>query len=188
MKVCIFFESSEILKEAFLKKGHDAHSCDLKLGEKGLPNHHQCDFRELLNESWDLGIFHPECTRLSNSGVRWLHERPEYWEDMRGAAKVFNECLNSGIPKICVENPIQHKYARELIRKYDQIVQPHYFGEKESKATCLWLVGLPVLIRTHYITEGIKQSVWREAPSPERQTTRSRTFQGIAKAMAEQWG
>ncbi len=188
MRVCVFFECSERVKKAFLDRGHDAHSCDLKPGELGLPNHHQCDFRELLNEPWDLGIFHPDCTRLSNSGVRWLHERPEYWEDMRQAAKIFNECLDSGIPRICVENPIHHKYARELIRIYDQIVQPHYFGDKESKATCLWLIGLPELVRTHYITEGIKQSVWKEAPSPERKANRSRTFNGTSEVMAEQWG
>lgn len=187
MRVLIGCESSERVKRAFLDKGCDAHSCDFKPGELGLSNHHQCDVRDLLNEHWDMAIFHPDCTYLANSGVRWLHERPERWELLKEAAKFFNLLLNCNIPRICVENPIQHKYARELIRVYDQIVQPHYFGDLESKATCLWLKGLPPLVRTHYIDKGIKQSTWKEAPSPERKANRARTYQGIAEAMSAQW-
>ncbi|MAH48052.1 hypothetical protein CMI37_19675 [Candidatus Pacearchaeota archaeon] len=104
------------------------------------------------------------------------------------ATLFFNRLLESDIPLLCVENPIQHKYARDYIRKYDQIIQPHYFGDNESKATCLWLIGLPLLARTHWLDKGeIKQSVWRMPPSPERRLLRSRTFPAIADAMAAQW-
>ncbi len=190
MKICIFFECSERIKKAFLDRGHDAHSCDLKPGELGLPNHHQCDFRELLNESFDLGIFHPDCTRMSNSGVRWLFVIPGRYEGMIEDCKIFNLCLNApNIKRKCVENPIQHKYAREFIRKYDQIIHPHYFGEPESKATCLWLDNLPLLKRTYFLDKTeIKQSIWHEAPTPERKTNRARTFNAVAEAMAEQRG
>ena len=190
MKACVFFECSERIKKALLDVGVDAHSCDLKPGEQGLPNHHQCDFRELLSEHWDLGIFHPDCTRVANSGVRWLFVIPGRYEGMIDDCELFNLCLNApNIKRKCLENPIQHRYAREWIRSYDQIIHPHYFGEPESKATCLWLENLPLLKRTHYLDKSeIKQSVWREAPSPERKTNRARTFNAVAEAMAEQWG
>ncbi len=135
-----------------------------------------------------MGIFNPDCTYLANSGVRWLIDNPERYELMIKACEFFNKLLNAPIPKICVENPIQHKYARMYIRHYDQIIQPYYFGDAESKATCLWLVGLPPLMAHFSGGEGIKQSVFREAPSPERKANRSRTFRGIAEAMAQQWG
>ena len=188
MRICVFFECSERIKKAFLDAGHDAHSCDLKPGELGLPNHHQCDFRELLYEPWDMGIFNPDCTYLANSGVRWLIDNPERHHKMLEACKVFNLCLDAPIPLVVVENPIQHKYARQFIRPPDQIIHPYHFGDMESKATCLWLKGLPPLIAKFSGGEGIKQSVWREPPSPNRRANRARTFQGIAKAMAEQWG
>ena len=146
-----------------------------------------------LDDGWDMAIFHPDCTYLANSGVRWFHFDGKIllsrMEKLWLASDFFNTLLNAPIPLICIENPIQHKYARSFIRKHDQIIQPHYFGDKETKATCLWLKGLPPLIRTHWIDKSeIKQSVWREAPSPERKANRSRTFPGIANAMAEQWG
>lgn len=190
MKVCVFFECSERIKKAFMDRGHEAHSCDLKPGELGLPNHHQCDFRELLDEPFDLGIFHPDCTDVANSGVRWLFTIPGRYESMVESCRIFNLCLNApNIKRKCLENPIQHKYARQFIRKYDQIIHPHYFGEPESKATCLWLVGLPILKRTHWLDKSeIRQSTWREAPSEERKTNRARTFNAVAEAMAEQWG
>ena len=179
---------SGFIVEAFEALGWDAWTCDILPAEHN-GKHIQDDVLKHLDDGWDMGIFHPDCTDLANSGVRWYHERPEKPELTRKAAEFFNKLYNANIPLICLENPIQHKYARLLIRKYDQIIQPHYFGDKESKATCLWLVGLPKLIRTHYIPkEEIKQSVWREAPSPERKANRSRTFQGMAEAMAEQWG
>jgi len=188
MKILIGCENSERVKAAFLKRGHDAHSCDLKPGEQGLPNHHQCDVLTLLGEEWDMAIFHPDCTYLANSGVRWFHERPERQEQLYEAALFFNTLLNCGIPKICIENPIQHKYARQYIRKPDQIIQPYHFGDMERKATCLWLINLPPLMAQFSGGEGIKQSTWREPPSPERKANRARTFNGIAEAMAAQWG
>jgi len=187
MKACVFFECSERIKKALLDVGVDAHSCDLKPGEQGLPNHHQCDFRDLLYETWDMAIFNPDCTYLANSGVRWLINNPERYQKMLEACAIFNLCLDAPIPLIAVENPIQHKYAREFIRKPDQIIQPYHFGDMESKATCLWLKGLPPLMAKFSGGEGIKQSTFKESPSPERKANRSRTFIGIAESMATQW-
>ena len=171
-----------------MQRGHDAHSCDYKLGEQGLPNHHQCDVRDILYNGWDMLIAHPDCTFLANSGVRWLKDNPGRLKQMVDACDFFNELLNAPILRIAVENPIQHKYARQYIRKPDQIIQPYHFGDAESKATCLWLVNLPPLLAKFSGGEGIRQSVFREAPSPERQANRGRTFLGIAEAMAQQWG
>jgi len=179
---------SGFIVEAFEAKGWEAWTCDILPAEHN-GKHIQDDVLNHLDDGWDMAIFHPDCTRLANSGVRWYHERPELQPLVEEAAIFFNKCLDANIPLICVENPIQHKYAREFIRIYDQIIQPHYFGDKETKATCLWLKGLTKLIRTHWIDKReIKQSVWREAPLPERKANRSRTFPGIANAMAEQWG
>ncbi len=179
---------SKFIADAFEALGWDTWTCDI-LPAEGPGNHIQDDVMKHLDDGWDMGIFHPDCTRLANSGVRWYHERPELQPLVKDAADFFNRCLYAKIPLICIENPIQHKYAREFIRIYDQIVQPHYFGEPESKATCLWLVGLPKLIRTHWMPkESIRQSVWREGPNPQRKANRSRTFPAIAQAMAEQWG
>jgi hypothetical protein len=187
MKVLIACEFSEIVKEQFLLRGHDAHSCDLLPGEKGLPNHHQCDVRDILNDGWDLMIAHPPCTYLSNSGVRWLYEDNDRWEFMREACVFFNILLDARIPHIAVENPIQHKWARQIIPPYNQIIQPYQFGHGETKATCLWLKDLPKLIPTHNVS-GRKGRVHFESPSPDRWKNRSRTLLGIAAAMAEQWG
>ena len=179
---------SKFIADAFEVLGWEAWTCDL-LPAEGRGNHIQDDVLNHLDDGWDMGIFHPDCTRLANSGVRWLIERPELMELVKPSADFFNKLLEAPIPLICVENPIQHKYARRYIRIYDQIIQPHYFGDKETKATCLWLKGLRPLARTHWIDKSeIKQSVWREPPSPERKANRSRTFQGPASAMAEQWG
>jgi len=188
MNILIACEVTEIVKEQFLLRGHNAHSCDLLPGGRGLPNHHQCDVLEILNNGWDMMIAFPPCTYLCNSGVRWLHERPERWELLEEGCKFFNTLLDAPISKIALENPIQHRYARERIRKPDQITQPYHFGDMESKATCLWLKGLPPLMAYFTGGEGIKQSCFNLPPSPNRGQARSRTFPGIAKAMAEQWG
>ena len=179
---------SVALAEAFTAQGWDVWTCDI-LPSEGWNQHIQDDLLKHLDDGWNMGIFHPDCTRLANSGVRWYHERPELQPLVKDAADFFNKCLNARIPLICVENPIQHKYARELIRKYDQIVHPHYFGEPESKAICLWLYGLPKLVRTHYLPkEIIKQSVWRAAPSEHRKADRARNLASVSQAMANQWG
>lgn len=161
-------------------------SCDFLPTEREGP-HYQGDVRDILNDGWDLMIAHPPCTRLANSGVRWLHER-NLWDEMRKAAEFFVELLNAPIPMIAVENPIPHRYALEIIgRKYDQIIQPYQFGHGETKATCLWLKNLPLLKPTKIVNERVPR-IHREPPSPERWKNRSRFYPGIAKAMAEQWG
>jgi hypothetical protein len=167
-------------------------SCDLEQAEDRSPAHIRADVRQVLGHGWDLVIAHPPCTRLTNSGVRWLDER-NLWADMRAACHFFNEFKNCA-PKVAIENPIPHKYARQQIGKYDQIIQPWQFwhldepGTGEQKATCLWLHNLPKLVPTTPSEPGRKQSCWRMGPSPERTRERSRTYLGIADAMAEQWG
>ncbi len=177
---------SKFIADAFEAMGWEAWTCDI-LPAEGPGNHIQDDVLNHLDDGWDMAIFHPDCTRLCNSGVRWLHERPELWEDLRKSAKFFNKLLDAKIPRKVTENPIQHKYARALIRKYDQIIQPWWFGEGETKATCLWLENLPLLKPTN-IVDGRYARVHREPPSKDRQENRSRTCKGIADAMAEQWG
>jgi hypothetical protein len=154
MNVIIGCEQSQVITEAFIKAGHNAMSCDLyEDGEKGLP-HYRGDVRDLFHEKCDLFIVHPPCTRLSNSGVRWLAER-NLWSDMEQAARFFLECLNAPFPRICAENPIMHKYAREIIGvKYSQIIQPWQFGHPETKATCLWLKNLTPLQPTNIVEDG----------------------------------
>ena len=189
MRVLVACEFSGIVREAFRRKGADAWSCDLLPAEDGSPFHLQCDVRTVLNADWDLMIAHPPCTYLCNSGVRWLHERPERWKLMEEAARFFKELLEAPIPRICVENPIPHRYALEKIgRKYYQLIQPYWFGEPYSKATCLWLKNLPPLMPTKVLDRKIvKHAVHREPPGPDRWKRRSRTYPGVARAMAEQW-
>lgn len=177
-------EESGIGRDAFEAAGHDAWSCDIL----PRPGKHICgDARNYLNEGWDLMVAHPPCTRLCNSGVRWLAER-NLWEDLRESAEFFVALLNAPIPKKAVENPVPHKYALEIIgRKYDQIIQPWQFGHPESKKTCLWLVGLPPLIST-LIETTREQKVWKMGPSENRSELRSKSYTGIAEAMAQQWG
>ncbi len=139
---------------------------------------------------WDLMIAHDPCTYQCLSGVRWLHEREGRWELLRKSCEFTCKLFNAPIPKIARENPIPHHYAIELIGKdYTQLVQPHYFGDAETKATCLWLFNLPELVRTHFMAKTeIRDSVHQCPPSDDRSKIRSRTFQGLANAMAEQWG
>jgi len=172
---------------AFEAQGWDAWTCDI-LPSEGWHKHIQDDVLKHLDDGWDMAIFHPDCTYLANSGVRWLIERPERMELVKPAADFFNTLLNAPIPLICVENPIQHKYARQYIKKYDQLIQPYHFGDKESKATCLWLVGLPPLMAHFSGGEGIQQSTFKEPPGVNRKANRSRNFRGISNAMATQWG
>ena len=188
MRVLVGCEKSHRVAGAFRAKGHDAWSCDILPCEIDTPYHIQDDVLKHLNDGWDMAIFHPDCTRICNSGVRWLSER-NLWDEMKQGALFFKKLKDAIIPKIAVENPIPHHYAIGIIgTKYDQIIQPWWFGDAETKATCLWLKGLPLLFPTHTKPEIIKQSVWREAPGVDRKANRSRTFQGIANAMANQWG
>ena len=187
MKVLIACEFSGIVREAFTAKGHDAWSCDL-LDTEILGQHIQEDVSDILNEVWDLMVAHPPCTYLCNSGVRWLYHSKntvERWDLMKEASNFFSELWDADIKKICIENPIPHKYG--ALPKYNQIVQPWMFGDGETKATCLWLKNLPKLAPTK-IVSGRKPTVHYEPPGPERQKNRSRTYKGIAAGMAEQWG
>lgn len=190
MRVLIACEFSGTVREAFKAKGHDAWSCDLL--ETEIPGQHIVgDVLEILNDGWDLMIAHPPCTYLCNSGVSWLHKDESRWDKMQKAAVFFKRLIfpsTSKIRRICIENPIMHKYAKEIIGvKQDQIIQPWQFGHGETKATCLWLKGLPKLQPTN-IVEGREQRLHRLPPSPDRWKLRSKTYQGIAEAMAEQWG
>jgi hypothetical protein len=187
MRVLVACEFSQTVTKAFRERGHEAYSCDLLPTEGNAEWHIQDDVLKYLDDGWDLMIAHPPCTRLCNSGVRWLHER-NLWLEMKESALFFKSLLQASIPKIAVENPIPHRYALEIIgRKYDQIIQPWQFGHPETKATCLWLKHLPKLEPT-CVVEGREPKVWREPASLGRWRNRSRTYTGIAQAMAEQWG
>ncbi len=188
MKILVACEESQVVTKAFRERGHEAYSCHILPCSGGHPEWHlQQDVREVIVGTWDLIIAHPPCTYLSNSGVCWLHKNPRRYEDMMNSVRFFNIFLGLRCPRVCVENPIQHGYAREFIRKYDQIIQPWQFGHGETKATCLWLVNLPELKPTK-IVSGREGRLYKLPPSPDRQRIRSRTYQGIANAMAEQWG
>jgi hypothetical protein len=190
MKVAIICEFSGVVRQAFTKAGHDAISFDL-LPSETEGQHRQGDIYDLSMDYWkqfDLAICHPECTYLANSGVRWLINNFERWERVRQGAEFFKYILNLPVKRICVENPIQHKYAKEIIKTpYSQIIQPWQFGHGETKATCLWLKNLPLLQPTN-IVDGREPKVHHCPPGPERWKIRSRTYQGIAEAMAAQWG
>jgi len=191
MKVLVACEFSGIVREAFKARGHDAWSCDLLDTE--IPGQHiKGDVLEILDDEWDLMIAHPPCTYFANSGVRWLKNSDGSWNEPRRWK--LNESLNfwitlefADIQKIAMENPIPHKYAKLVMGDYTQIIQPWQFGHPETKATCLWLKNLPKLKPTN-IVDGRDGRVWKEPPGPDRWKNRSRTYTGIAKAMAEQWG
>ena len=185
MRVLVACEFSGIVRDAFRVRGHDAWSCDILPTEK--PGQHiQGDVLEILGDEWDLMIAHPPCIRICNSGVRWLAER-NLWDAMNTACKFFNTLKNAPIDKICIENPIPHKYAVEKIGKYAQIIQPWQFGHSETKATCLWLKNLLKLQPTN-IVEGREQRIFNMPKNADRGRLRSITYQGIADCMAATWG
>lgn len=191
MRVLVACEFSGIVRDAFLAKGHDAVSCDLLPTERSGP-HIQGDVLEVIGGRWDMMIFHWPCTRLCNSGVRWLYggrgntRDASRWKAMERDAQMFRRLLDSEIPKIAGENPIPHRYAKEIMGDYNQVIQPWQFGHGETKATCLWLKNLPHLKPTR-IVSGRLPRVHHASPGPERWKERSRTFPGIAEAMATQW-
>jgi hypothetical protein len=182
MKVLVACEYSGRVREAFRKLGHDAWSCDLLPAEDNSPYHYQGDVMAIINDEWDLMIAHPPCTHLAVSGARWFKDKRQEQED---ALDFVAGLLGANIPMIALENPISVISSR--IRKPDQIIQPWMFGHGETKATCLWLKNLPKLEPTN-IVEGRENRVHRMSPGPDRWKERSRTFQGIADAMAQQWG
>jgi len=188
-RVLIACEESGQVRRAMRAMGINAYSCDILPARDKSIFHLQRDVRDVLRlgHIWDLMIAHPPCTRLANSGVRWLNER-SLWDELDEAAAFFKLLLDADIPRIAVENPIPHKYAVERIgRKYDQIIQPWQFGHGEQKATCLWLKNLPPLTPTN-IVAGREQRIWKMGPSADRAMLRSETYPGIAAAMAAQWG
>ena len=197
MRVLIACEYSGVVRRAFAARGHDAWSCDLLPSEDHANRHIIGDARDLLGDGWDLlMVAHPPCTRLCNSGVRWLSRPPkgktlaQMWADLDEAADLFSAFWNAPIDRVAVENPIMHRHARERIRNFapaSQQLQPWQFGHGETKATCLWLKNLAPLRPTN-IVDGRTQRVHRMSPGPNRWRERSRTYQGIADAMADQWG
>jgi len=196
LRVLVACEYSGVVRRAFLARGCDAWSCDLLPSEDGSNRHIRGDARDLLHDGWDLlMVAHPPCTRLCNSGVRWLHTPPvgktaeQMERELREGAALFSAFWNAPIPRVAVENPVMHGHAKRLIENYAepaQSVQPWQFGHGETKRTCLWLRNLPPLRPTN-VVEGREQRVHRMPPSPTRWKERSRFYPGIAAAMAEQW-
>lgn len=180
MKVIIGCEFSGIVRDAFIARGHDAISCDLLPTEQPGP-HLRCEYRTVDLAQYDLAILHPPCTHLASSGARWFSQKRAEQEE---ALEFFRWCLGVPCPRLAVENPVG--VAGTLIRPPDQIIQPWMFGHGEVKTTCLWLKNLPMLRPTR-IVEGREQRMWRLPQSEERWKERSKTYQGIADAMAAQW-
>jgi len=192
MNVLIACEESGTVRDAFIKKGHNAISCDIL--ETGSPGPHiRGDVKNLLGYKWDLIIAHPPCTYLCNSGVCWIKRDLGRMDKVKEAVEFFKLFLGADCEKICVENPIPHKYG--LGKTYTQIIHPYEYGHPERKATCLWLKGLPRLKSTNNVKREMEKLPKNKAqrlhylpPGPERAKLRSKTFQGIADAMADQWG
>ena len=185
MRVLVGCEYSGIVRDAFIAMGHEAMSCDLLPTEKPGP-HYQGDIFDVIDYPWELAIFHPPCTHTSCSGAK--HFWYKKLDGRQQAAVSFFMGLvrrSEHIQKTCFEQPMS--IISTLYRKRDQVIQPHDFGHGETKATWLWLKGLPHLIPTDTV-DGREHRIWKMSPGPERARERSRTFAGIAKAMAEQWG
>ena len=181
MKVLVACEYSGRVRDAFTAKGHDAISCDLL--ETEVPGkHYRGDIKDIIHDGFDLMIAHPPCTHLAVSGSRhfWRKEK-----EQKEALDFVRFLMHAPIKRWCLENPVSVISSR--IRPSDQTIQPYMFGHGETKATCFWLKNLPLLKPTKYV-EGREPKVWLEPPGPNRWKNRSRTYQGIADAMAEQWG
>lgn len=209
MRVLVACEYSGRVREAFAKRGHYAMSCDLRPTE--IPgNHYQGDIRDVLHDDmedpFDLMIAHPYCTFNTLAGIRWMYHpedsylppesrrrHPDYPNRMRDfeeGVEFFNMLKNADIPRICIENSQPHGLAMSRIGRYDQKVQPYDFGEPYTKAACLWLKNLPPLKPKTKKSDfpEILAACHMASPGPDREKERSRTYQGIADAMAEQWG
>lgn len=204
MRVLVACERSGVVREAFRRRGHNAWSCDLEPADDGSPYHLQGDAiaaayigKQFGIGYWDLLIAHPECTYLSNSGAKHLYAgmnkangpNAERWAHMGAAAAFFLALWMAPVAQIAVENPIMLGHPKRLFGIPDptQTIQPWQFGHGETKATCLWLKGLPPLVPTS-IVEGREQRIWKMGPGPDRKRARSQTYEGIAAAMAQQWG
>jgi site-specific DNA-cytosine methylase len=210
-RVLVACEESQAVTLAFRKLGFEAYSCDILPCSGGHPEfHYQQDVFEVIDKGWDLMIAHPPCTYLSVSGARHMYNKDgsvneERYENQRQALLFVYKLMVANIPRIAIENPIS--VISSKLRKPDQIIQPYHFGDSASKSTCLWLHNLPKLVPTNIVDKGEfkewidsktgkpkRQAMWyyealQKAKSPaERRSLRSKTFQGIADAMAEQWG
>jgi len=187
MKVLVACEFSGIVRDAFIARGHDAWSCDLIPSDRP-DNHIQDDVLKHLNDGWDLMIAFPPCKYICNGGNNWLNRRPDLaWKENRElGASFFMEFINASIPKIAVENPIGCMSSK--YRKPDQIIHPWMFGHEYRKDTCLWLKNLPKLIPTKITTGRKKLDFWSTERHKDGKDRKAITFQGIADAMAEQWG
>ena len=184
MRVLVACEESQAVTIHLRRLGHEAYSADLKPASGGRPEWHILgDVAPLLHEPWDMVIAFPPCTHLAVSGARWW---PEKRADGRqqAAERFFMECVSANAPRVAVENPVGRMST--VYRGPDQVIHPWQFGHGETKATCLWLRGLPTLESTELSWER-EQRIWRMPPSPERSAMRSKTYDGIARAMADQW-
>jgi hypothetical protein len=209
MKILVACEESQAVTKELRKLGHEAFSCDLLPCSGGHPEwHYQQDVFEVIDKGWDMMIAHPPCTFLAVSGARWLYNKDgskneERWKNQAEALDFVQRLMDAPIDKIAIENPIS--VISSNIRKPEQIIQPWMFGDKAQKSTCLWLKNLPLLEPTYIVEKGEfvefiskkgvkkKQPKWyfdalKNAKTPEeRRTLRSKTFKGIAEAMAKQW-
>lgn len=205
MRILIACERSGIVRRAFAALGHDVWSCDIEPAEDRSNRHITGDLRDMLHDGWDmLMVAHPPCTRLCNSGVRWLTVAPpgktldQMWSDLDAGAALFSACWTAPIPRIAVENPVMHKHAKARIAEFQnaaQWVQPWQFGtdpagpDNVKKRTGLWLRGLPPLVLTGTLDGSTARAdVHTASPGPDRAMRRSRFFPGLAAAMAVQWG
>lgn len=194
MRVLIGCEFSGVLRSAFRAKGHDAWSCDLLLAEDASQWHLQKDVREILNAGWDLMVAFPPCTYLASSGLHWNKRIEGRAQKTLEAIQFVMKLMAAPIPRIAIENPVG--CISTAIRKPEQIIQPWWFGDDASKKTCLWLKNLPLLVETNRLSGDSKTRRANQtasgqnklAPSPDRWKERSRTYQGVARAMSEQWG
>lgn len=185
MRILVACEESQAVCKAFRDKGHEAYSCDIEPCSGGFPEWHlQQDVVPLLSQKWDMIIAFPPCTDLAVSGARYFKEKQKDGRQQK-SIDFFMLFADVDCPRVAIENPIGIMSTRW--KKPTQIIQPWMFGHGETKATCLWLKGLPPLRPTE-IVEGREQRVWRMSPSKERAKLRSKTYPGVAHAMAEQWG
>ena len=184
MKILVACEESQAVTIELRRLGHEAYSCDIEPCSGGHPEWHlQVDALELLKMKWDMILAFPPCTHLAVSGARYFEQKRKDGRQ-QAAIDFFMRFANADCPKIAIENPVG--IMSSVWRKPDQIIQPWQFGHGETKKTCLWLKGIPLLVPTN-IVDGREQRIWKMPPSADRAKNRAKTFPGIAKAMAEQW-